>query len=92
VQVFGEALAELEEVASASAEAVEERAEVVDGAAGAARAVAVPVVVVELQAGRVVVMQSVGPGAVYVTEVKGRLKPRLPLLRSGYPGGTGKGG
>jgi hypothetical protein len=51
-------------------EAEEERAEVVDGAAGAAGSEAVPAVVLELEAGLVVVVQSVGHGVAYVTEVK----------------------
>jgi hypothetical protein len=72
-------------------EAEEERAEVVDGPSEAA-CEAVPVVVVELEAWGAVVVQSVGPGAVYATEVKGRLKSRHPLLRTGYLGGTRNGG
>jgi hypothetical protein len=66
--------------------------EVINRPAAAASEAVPASVLVQLQAGVVVVVQSVGPGAVYATEVKGRLKPRLPLLRKGYPGGTGNGG
>jgi hypothetical protein len=92
VEFFGESLAEFEKVVSARAESVEERAEVVDGAAGPACPVAVPVMLVELEAGGVVFVQSVSPGAVYATEVKRRPKPWFALLRTGYPGGTGNAG
>ena len=92
MEVLGEALTELEELAPAGSEPVHERGEVVDEATGAAGSVAVPVVFIELEAGGVVVVQSVGPGAVYATEVTGHLKPRLFLLRTRYPRGRGSGG
>ena len=62
----------------------EERREVVDGASEAARE-AVPAVVVELEAGVVVVVQSGSHGGAYAAEVKERVKSRIALLRTSYP-------
>jgi len=90
MQVFGEALAELQEVASAGAEAVEKRPEVVDRASGAAGAEAVPVVLVELAARGVIVVQSVSLEAAYATEVKRRRKPQITPLKTSYPEGRGQ--
>ena len=62
------------------------RCEIEDGSAGVAGAVAVPgAVLVELEAWCPVFVQSVGRGVAYATEVKRRLKPRIALLRTGYP-------
>jgi hypothetical protein len=90
---LGETLAKLEKVRAPSGQIPHRSAEI-ENTAAPATAVAVPAplrVVIHVETGGVVVVQSVGPGAVYATEVKGRPKPRLPLLRTGYLGGTGNG-
>lgn len=92
-QLVGELTAKLEEGAPFCIEPEHPAREIEDGASGLAGAEAVPrAIVVGLEAGCPVVVQSGSDRGAYATEVKEHLEPRFPLSRTGYPVGTGNGG
>ena len=84
-ELLGQPRAQLQEFAAPGSDVPQRGREVIDAASLPASEAVPGAVLVEVQAGGAVLVQSVGHGVAYVTEVERRFDHGVDLFRTGYP-------